>query len=419
MRPRWARGETSSSGEAAAATSTGERVAVVVGVAVLSLFALLGESPSEEASRSFDVPAAVVLAGTAVLLVAAPRFPATVTLTLQVVSVVWYTHYTSRLIDVPTIVAFYLLGTTGDRRRQLAMAGISITLLFFAVLDDPSDADLAAEGVGWVVAALLFGEVMRNRRLLVGHYAERAARAEAERDAEAERRVTQERMRIARDLHDVLAHTVSLMTVQAGVAVDALDHGGDGDAVRSALTTLRSAGKEAIAEVRATVAVLRAGDDAAAGTAPAPAPGLTRIGELVDAARARGLDVELDLDTAHVDADSLVELTAYRVVQESLTNVVRHADATQAAVRIGPSPTGLVVEVVDDGRARHHDDADDRLASSDPTAARNSGGFGLQGMTERVEAVGGVLACGPMPGRGWAVRATLPTHTGHTRESRT
>lgn len=381
-------------------TSLGDRAAVVLGCVLLGLVALVSKNTPSEASHGFDLLAAGMLALGAGLAVASRRYPATMAMLLLGVSFLWYLRYDSRLVDIPAIVAFHMLGRTGDRRRQLLVAGTSTTLLLFGAIDDLSDARLAVEGMAWAVAAILSGELMRNRRLLLDEYADRAARAEAERDAEAERRVAQERLRIARDLHDVLAHTVSVMTVQAGVAADAVEHDADRATVSSALSTLRATGKEAMAEVRATVAVLR-GADGGADTAPSPT--LDRVPELVDAARARGLEVELDVDLAGVEVETLVELTAYRVVQESLTNVARHADATRAAVRIESGPSGLMVEVVDDGRSP--------AQPGDGTGHDPDPGFGLRGMTERVEAAGGTLAYGPLPRRGWAVRAILPTRT--------
>jgi signal transduction histidine kinase len=319
------------------------------------------------------------------------RFPAVVTLAILGLSIVWYTTgHTSRLIDAPSLVAFYTIGTTGDRVKQVGVGGVAIGALMVGVLAGEEDARIAIVGMGWTVAVILFGEVVHSRRLLLEQYADRATRAEAERDAEAERRVSDERLRIARDVHDVLAHTVSVMTVQAGVATDAVDR--DPGAVRSALARVRSAGKEATTELRATVAVLRG----AVPAETAPTPGLDRVGELVDGARAQGLDVELSIDLDGAGIESLTGLTAYRVVQESLTNVLRHAGASCARVRIARTGSELLVEVTDDGVATSRDRAP-------------ASGLGLRGMTERIEAVGGSLSFGPRPGQGWTVRAQLPT----------
>jgi signal transduction histidine kinase len=393
---------------------------VVLGLVLAGLYtATSDEVPATHTSRGLDAAAAGMLVLAVLALAWARRYPASVTTATLGLSVAWYgAEYTSRLIDVPTIVAFYFLGATGDRLRQVGLGGVVVVGQLVAAATSPDATGILVRGTGWTVAAMLCGELVRNRRLLLDEYAERAVRAEADGRAEAERRVADERMRIARDVHDVLAHTVSLMTVQAGVAADAV--GRDQAQVEAALATIRSAGKEAMGEIRATVSVLR-------GTAPAetaPTPGLDRVAELVETARGQGLDVELDVDPAlttaggagGVDAgvgvggsapvEGLVALTAYRVVQEGLTNVVRHAGAAHARVAIERGPSGLVVEVTDDGTGGEPAAAGGGAGGSTPGPGP---GFGVRGMRERVDAAGGTLEAGPAPGGGWRVRATLPT----------
>lgn len=373
------------------ASSLADRVAVALGAVLLGLFVLSTDAPPGDVTHPLDAWAGLLLVAAVAVLAWGRRYPASVAFLLLLLSIAWYTRYTSRLVDVPTMVGFYLLGTTGDRVRQLAVAGVAAV----AVLAGAGATDLgfAAQSVGFTIAAVLTGELVRSRRLLL-----------EEHEARAERRLADERLRIARDVHDVLAHTVSVMTVQAGVAADAVDR--DPDQARAALATLRSAGKDAMAEVRATVALLRGAD---APVETAPAPGLGRVRELVDGARARGLDVELTMDVEGMEVESLVELTAYRVVQEGLTNVVRHSGAAHAAVRVGRGPGELVVEVVDDGHAAAGGRTTTGAGTTDGAGTGAAGGFGLRGMGERVEALGGELAYGPLPGRGWVVRATLPS----------
>jgi signal transduction histidine kinase len=159
--------------------------------------------------------------------------------------VVWYaTGYTSGLINAPHLMAFFSLGATGDRRRELGVGTAAVMVLFAtAVATDQPWASII-DPVGWTIVAILVGEVVHARRQAMEGFAERAERAEAERDARllwAERRVAQERLGIARDLHDVLAHTLSAMTVQAGLAADALDRGPS--TARAAVSSIRSAGR--------------------------------------------------------------------------------------------------------------------------------------------------------------------------------
>jgi signal transduction histidine kinase len=387
-------------------TSVPDRVAVGVAVLLITMIALArGDDPTAGVeARSFDLGAAAILAVGFTLLLLSKRFPGTVVVAVIALTVIWYqVGYTHSIVNLLALVAFYQLGLTGDRKREIGIGGATLGFVVVSISafsDEPLSE--AVNAVAWPVAALLFGELIRNRRLLIDEFAERARTAEAK----ADQRVAEERLRIARDVHDVLAHTVSAMTVQAGVAADTLDR--DPEAMRHSLANIRAAGKEAMAEVRATIAVLRSGDHTN-GSRTAPAPRLDRVPELADRARARGLNVELHMDLEgdgaraerqNPDIESLVELTAYRIVQECLTNVIRHADASRAAVSITRGRSQLIVEVRDDGRAGPDPDA--ALAASD------GAGFGLRGMHERLEPLGGALRYGPHPEGGWEVVARIP-----------
>src|ERR671918_375172 len=345
---------------------TVDRVALGLAAVVIVLAAASTDNPAAGATgRDLDGWAAVLLVAAGLILVGSRRFPGTVALAVLGLSLLWYgVGYTSGLVNVATLIAFYRLGTSEGERRTFAVAGVAVAAL-----------------LGRLV---LFGEFIRNRQVLVDHWAERAERAEAD----AERRVVEERLRIARDIHDVLAHTVSAMTVQAEVAADALDR--DRDAVHAAVHTIRQAGAEAMGDVRATVTVLRSGGDP---TGTTPAPRIADIVELVDTAREQGLDVELDIALSGRTLPEMVELTAFRVVQEGITNVVRHARARSARVTIHDADSVLVVEVRDDGRAR---------------LGAVTAGYGLRGMAERVESIGGELWHGRPTDTGWVVRASLP-----------
>jgi signal transduction histidine kinase len=375
-----------------------DRVAVGLGLLVIPLFALSNE-PNGLADRSVDAVAILILGLAGILLLFRRRYPATVVLAATGLGCLWYLRgYTNGVINVAMLVAFYNLGTTGDRRKQIGVGVMALTVPLVSIV---AFADVpvteAVDAVGYPLAAILFGEIVRGRRLLLAEYADKAAAAEAQ----TERRVAEERLRIAQDVHDVLAHAVAVMTVQAGVGADALDR--DPDAVRDALATIRSAGKDAMAELRATVVGLRGSEPADI----APAPQLDRLAELVDGARAQGLDVDLvaELGPAGPSVEGLVQLTAYRVVQESLTNVIRHAHASQATVRLERQRSQLVVAVSDDGNRPR--------VPLPMYLPRAPVGFGLRGMRERVESLGGALRFGPKPnGGGWEVVATLPVRTG-------
>lgn len=416
-----------------ARTTPEARVGIGLAVVLLPLVAIGSEEQlaEGEATRTLDAASFGLLAAAGLCMLASIRFPGSAVVAMMGLVALWYgMEHTSGLINPPVLVVFYQLGATGDRRRQfgLGLPAVALPLVWWLTSDAPireelTGGDWPIDAVGWPVAAIFLGELVRNRRLLLDEYAERATTAEAEREVEAERRVAQERLRIARDLHDVLAHTVSVMNVQAGVAVDTLDR--DPEVARASMENIRAAGREAMTEVRATISVLREGESPAgmatqvgAGSnrngdlvdalsaqgskVKQPAPGIDRIGELVEAVRTQGLSVELAMelgagadDAERQKLDNLVELTAYRVVQEGLTNVTRHAHASHVDVRLIQGSSELVVSVSDDGT---------------PTRADARGiGFGMKGMRERIEPLGGTLRYGPRDDGGWAVVATLPT----------
>jgi signal transduction histidine kinase len=243
---------------------------------------------------------------------------------------------------------------------------------------------------GWIVASIVLGEVSRSRREYIEQVEQRAIDAERSRDEEARRRAGEERLRIARELHDVLAHNISLINVQSGVALHLLDK--QPDQAKTALVAINDASKEALRELRATLGVLRGADEA---EPLAPAPGLARLDDLVEGARAAGLDVDVAVTGDSRPLPAATDLTAYRIVQESLTNVARHAGPAHVAISIEHRPGDVVVTVDDDG------------SGVDGTQALEEGN-GLTGMRERAVASGGDLEAGPRPGGGFTVRARLP-----------
>ncbi|NMO33206.1 sensor histidine kinase [Streptomyces sp. GMY01] len=234
----------------------------------------------------------------------------------------------------------------------------------------------------WVVAVVALSELARARR-------EQWARERAERAQAARRRADEERLRIARELHDVLAHSISVINVQAGAGLALLDS--DPEQARTALTAIRAASKEALGEVRQVLDTLRAPGDAPR----APAPGLGRLPELVDQAAAAGLAVEVD--GAPPPLPPGTDLAAFRIVQEALTNVVRHSGSRHARVRLDHGGGALRLWIDDDGPATGTD--------------AGGSGNGLAGMRERAAALGGVIEAGARPDGGWRVLAVLPLTT--------
>ncbi|GHB55836.1 two-component sensor histidine kinase [Streptomyces cirratus] len=245
--------------------------------------------------------------------------------------------------------------------------------------DGPAGWGTEAGVTAWVAAVLAACELIRLRR-------EQWARDRAERAAAEHRRAGEERLRIARELHDVLAHSLSVIHVQAGVGLALLDS--DREQARTALTTIKAASKEALGEVRQVLDTLRA-----PGEAPrAPAPGLGRLDELVAQAASAGLTVTVEGEPGALPAAT--DLAAFRIVQEALTNVVRHSASRTARVRIARGPGRLELGVDDDGPA-----TGDEAGGS---------GTGLIGMRERAAAQGGTMEAGPRPDGGFRVLARLP-----------
>ncbi|RST06838.1 MULTISPECIES: sensor histidine kinase [Streptomyces] len=241
----------------------------------------------------------------------------------------------------------------------------------------------------WVLAVLAVCELVRTRR-------EQWARERAERAAAARRRADEERLRMARELHDVLAHSISVINVQAGVGLALLDS--DPEQARAALTTIKAAGREALGEVRQVLDTLRT-----PGAAPrAPAPGLDRLPELVEQAAATGLTVDTGGEGRPRDLPPGTDLAAFRILQEALTNVVRHSGSRTARILLRWRPDALELRVDDDGPA-----------TGGPAGGS---GNGLAGMRERAAALGGTVEAGPRPDGGFRVTATLPLRAAEPAE---
>ena len=225
--------------------------------------------------------------------------------------------------------------------------------------------------------------------------------AERTRAEEARRRAGEERMRIARELHDVLAHNISLINVQAGVALHLMDE--QPGQSRTALVAIKQASNDALGELRSVLDVLRQGDEA---PPRAPASGLAQLDSLVAGAGSAGLEVRTRVEGTPRPLPAGTDLAAYRIVQESLTNVTRHAGPASATVLVRYGPDDLTVQVDDDGSGVPS--ASGRQATDSDRQDRRPGGNGIRGMHERVTTLGGELSAGPRPGGGFRVEAHLP-----------
>ncbi len=282
--------------------------------------------------------------------------------------------------------------------------------------------------------AIMLGDAVRSRRALAAETADRLRLADEEREAEAGRRVAEERLRIARELHDTVAHSMATITVQAGSALhllaeaehtEAVATGGTGrgsgplapaapgTSVRAALTAIRETSKDALTDMRATLGQLRGAE--ARGPEPAVA-GLDRLDALTEAVRAAGAPVSVVVEGDLVRLAPAVDHAAYRILQESLTNVLRHAGPdARACVRLRYAPDTLTIEVADDGVGICPPDGSSGAADRSSGAADGGSGHGLTGMTERAGAVGGELLARPRPGGGFEVMARLPVRLAEVR----
>jgi len=290
--------------------------------------------------------------------------------------------------NLSLIVAFFLAATSGHRRAAWVVIVVGyISSVWLAPLAYGNPVGSLARALalaGWLAVLVIAAEVVRLRR-------ERTVETRATRALDARRQASEERLQMARDLHDVIGHNISLINVQAAVGLDLMDT--HPEQARAALAAIKTVSKVALDELGTMLVAFRQGDE----NAPrSPAPSLDRLNELVEVTRAAGIPVTVQTVGEARSLPAAVDLAAYRIVQESLTNVARHASPATATVRIVHGTDGLDIEVRDDGGA--------------PAANGSSGGTGsgIAGMRERADALGGRLEAGPRPGGGFAVAAHLP-----------
>ncbi|WP_327312251.1 sensor histidine kinase [Streptomyces sp. NBC_01235] len=304
-------------------------------------------------------------------------------------------HLITPLLLGPLVLALYRLtvrtGRRTSRRHYLAALALIVpTALFVDPVAHPWQLKTISPAV-WLLFPVVTGNVVRLQRAYVDAVQARAEYAEHGREEEAQRRVVEERVRIARELHDIVAHHLALANAQAGTAAHlARTHP---DRVQGLLTDLAGTTSSALRELKATVGLLRQADD---GEAPlAPSPGLAQLAELTQTWA--GLDVKVATEGAARPLSPGVDLTAYRIVQEALTNVTKHAGARTARVRLHFGRDRLTITVTDDG-------------TGVPSSVADGRGFGLIGMRERAESVGGALQAGHRPEGGFQVTTRLPLY---------
>jgi signal transduction histidine kinase len=296
---------------------------------------------------------------------------------------------------IALFLAMYSLTAYGDGRRSLRIAAAGKLVLIPVWLLTSDLTPLGGDGwiffrIGTTVTFASLGESARARRVAAEEAARLAAYAERSREEEARRRVNAERLRIAREVHDTVAHAIAVINIQAGVTAHILDR--RPEQVPEALLTIETLSARALQELRATLGMLCDVD----ADPRAPAPGLDRVGDLTATAAGAGLEVTLDMPHPPPQLPSAVDHAAFRILQESITNVIRHAGPARVTVRISSVDDPVEIHVEDDGRGEHD--------GGHPVGASR----GIAGMRERAALLGGSLSAGPRPDGGFEVRARLP-----------
>jgi signal transduction histidine kinase len=306
-----------------------------------------------------------------------------------VILALWQLHPANTVVVIP-MIAMFDLALNGDRRRSLWMSVALIPCVAVCVIPFASGfshvASIVVRNIAFVLLAIAAGDVLRSRRVSAQRMVQTAEQATL-------RRVGEERLRIAREIHDVVAHAMTAINVQAGVAAHLLER--DPGQAYDALRNIKHTSGAALTDLRSTLEVLR---DPSAAAPLGPPAGLGDISELTGGLRAAGVTVTLDVDSA-ADVPAPVQSVAYRVVQEALTNVARHARASATTVRVRREPGAITIDVTDDG------------AAPAPAITGETLGNGVRGMRERAAALGGTLDAGPDAGGGWRVHAWLPMTT--------
>jgi signal transduction histidine kinase len=357
--------------------------------AVLSVF-------SQDVEAGYDEP--TVLAGFLAVAAALPllgrrRYPLTaLVVSCAVLTLHLIIGYPEGALPIIVLILTYSVGSWCPTNRAVIGLGvIYAVLLVLMITDTPGlEAADAIGNVGFFTCAWVIGLVVRSRRAETqARLAEAEERAEVQRQ-EAARAVAEERLRIAQELHDVVAHSMSVIAVQAGVGAHVLDS--QPEEARRSLEAISQTSRSTLAEMRRLLGVLR-GEDGE--RAHAPAPGLDDLETLAGEVRVTGVDVTVEVTGDRTCVPPGVDLSAYRVVQEALTNVIKHAgQGASARVTVDYAPDGLCIEVADDGRGA--------------AAVATNGGHGLLGMRERVAVWGGELTVGPRAGGGYRVAAHIP-----------
>jgi signal transduction histidine kinase len=362
--------------------------AVVTGVSLAGSAAATSWHHGDPRMSPADI---LLLIASGVSLVARRRYPAAVLGVTMVAALLSGPGNHGRFAWLPVIAAFF----TAVRARRRAAVIASLVVGYLVAVWPPWLIGSRGHSATFALALLCGLLVLLSTAELMRAAVQRRLAAKRIREQELLRLASEERMRIARDLHDVVAHNISVINVQANTALHLADR--QPERAREALATINDVSRQALAELRSVLGVLRADGDAAP---RAPAPGLGELDTLVANMAAAGLKVELETENSPGPLPASVDLAAYRIIQEALTNTARHSGAARATVRVRYRARTVEIEVEDEG-------------TTGPKPSRPAGaGSGIAGMTDRAQALGGRLTAGPRPDGGFRVTALLPVSGG-------
>jgi signal transduction histidine kinase len=369
--------------------------AAVIAVQIAGSHAARSWSSHHHMAASPGTVAYVLLTVGGAALIVRRRYPVAI-LAVTLVTALWASALGAALCWLALVVAFFTAVLASKRAAAVASLVIGYVVSVWPPWRIGRPGHLSAASALGLAAGLI---VMLFVAELIRIRGQRAAALTRGREEELRRLASEERIRMARDLHDVVAHNISVINVQANTALHLMDR--QPERARSALTTINDVSKQALVELRSVLGVLRDVDahDGATPAPRAPAPGLARLEDLIDNAAAAGLAVRVEADGSRAPLPADVDLAAYRIIQEALTNSARHSGGANATVRLGYDDDALRVEVDDDGTSR---------PPGRPASQPGGSGHGIAGMTERAAALGGTLAAGPRPEGGFRVRARLP-----------
>jgi signal transduction histidine kinase len=370
-------------------------VGVVFYLSVMAITIRIDNAESSTPGHRFDGLTAFLILGASVALMFRHRFPRG---HVYVILLLTIAYVQRDYVGGPFFLAIFIaIGTAASvlpTRQAVRPAVISfVALAVSGVVVESSEASgwVHLLYLSWAIVAFLAGKGIRDRREMLAGLRERNRYLEDTREEEARRRVAEERVRIARDLHDIVAHNIAGISLQAATGAHVAET--HPEKAREALVAIKDASRQTLEELRSTLHLLRQGEE---DVPLAPTPGLDALADLVEAVEGNGVPTTLEVLGDVDSVPDAVAGAAYRIVQESLTNVMRHAGPARATVVVDRVGEGLTVRVEDDGRG----------VSANVDEA--SSGHGLSGMRERALALGGTVEAGPRPGGGYRVRAWLP-----------